>query len=858
VKKIACLLIASCWVGSALASPYYFHSASGTNAWINVEAWAGSGTNESVLVVDWQFMGGPYQSESHAFGFRWNGEAYEADMLNALSNAKVFSLSSGYGGAFLEDIVYNDGVETLTHADELGSWNLASASSPYAQWGAMSSDWTKLGDWDANMAGYDQELLHSGFLEGINAILWFGSYPDGKTIDDYPLHVPFASAPIDPFADVQFWTGSGTNSAALVIDWKDGKSPQSLLWGYRWNGAATGADMLQAVVKADPRLFAHFAQSSWGLVTLGLGYDLNNSGGFGTSPSLVFDTNGIVLDANTSNANDARTAADVKDHYLEGWNAGYWAYYVKDSASQSRDSAMTGAGDRALTNGAWDGYSFAAGFDASEPSESAPALGNPYALEVVFSQGPFGGSPYDDPASVLGMPSTNFYDSWGAWSGGTTTRRVKLVEPAYNLDATQTHKLITTINEGGSIVVRFEQPIQSNPAHPYGVDFMVFGNSFYTGSGFSSDAVDMNTYSLTGGGFYEPMKVSVSPGYTGKAGQDPANSQTWEWYRYDNGPYADTPFPTQAYHWNRTNSTWSDQLMDFTKPVNPVLGSIFDIGGISAADGIDLYDGSGGGTGYSLAQSGFSSVQYIKIEGLADYGGGEVDAISATRPAVLGDSLSIAPNNLTNGTVTLLFQQPSHLGQSAVALTFKSVDKVARVATTPLSQNAVLPSAYGRVLTASQFALTAILETNAVTFAADVRLWTGSDYSGNGSDLVLLHQVGSDWENITATFDLTTRSVTVSGVTDLSLALALVQLQASSLRISSAVDGFGNPQMAVRFEALPGFQYTLLKSSTVDFSVSEEVGSVSPLLAQEATVYSGLDSKTAFFRVKVTPAVVDP
>jgi hypothetical protein len=180
---------------AASASSYEFNSASGKNALINVDAWTGSGANESILVVDWNFMGGPYKTESHAFGFRWDGTAYESDMLNAFNDAGVFTVTSGYGGAFLEDIVYNDGVDHHTHADELGSWNLASTSDPYAKWGAMSSDWTKLGDWDANMAGYNQELLADGQLEGINAILWFGTSPDGKTYDDYPLDVPFAAVP---------------------------------------------------------------------------------------------------------------------------------------------------------------------------------------------------------------------------------------------------------------------------------------------------------------------------------------------------------------------------------------------------------------------------------------------------------------------------------------------------------------------------------------------------------------------------------------------------------------------------------------------------------------------------------------
>jgi len=191
MNKTVSLLMVSCCATPVFALPYYFESASGHNAWIEVDAWLGSGENESILVVDWNFMGGPYQTESHAFGFRWDGTAYESDMLDAFHNAGVFTVTSGYGGAFLLNIAYSDGTDQHLHT-EPGSWNLASTDNPYSQWGAMSPDWTKLGEWDANMAGYNSELLHDGHLEGINAILWFGSYPPGQTFDDYPLDVPFA------------------------------------------------------------------------------------------------------------------------------------------------------------------------------------------------------------------------------------------------------------------------------------------------------------------------------------------------------------------------------------------------------------------------------------------------------------------------------------------------------------------------------------------------------------------------------------------------------------------------------------------------------------------------------------------
>jgi hypothetical protein len=168
------------------------------------------------------------------------------------------------------------------------------------------------------------------------------------------------------FDDVQFWVGSGANRAALVIDWNDGNSAESLLWGYRWDGPADGLDMLLAVVNADSRLFAHVGNYVWGTAVQGLGYDLNGNGTFAVSPSLNFDGGGIAL---TTSPDDLRAPADDGDHYVEGWNNGFWAYYTKTTANDAWASSMVGAGDRSLTDGAWDGFSFAPNFSGPEPGE---------------------------------------------------------------------------------------------------------------------------------------------------------------------------------------------------------------------------------------------------------------------------------------------------------------------------------------------------------------------------------------------------------------------------------------------------------------------------------------------------------
>src|ERR1700752_1966109 len=85
------------------------------------------------------------------------------------------------------------------------------------------------------------------------------------------------------FDDVEFWVGMGTNRAALVIDWyENSANPPALAWGYRWDGAAKGRDMLMAIVAADPRLFARLGGTLANPVAVyGLGYDADDHGAFG-------------------------------------------------------------------------------------------------------------------------------------------------------------------------------------------------------------------------------------------------------------------------------------------------------------------------------------------------------------------------------------------------------------------------------------------------------------------------------------------------------------------------------------------------------------------------------------------------
>lgn len=272
-----------------------------------------------------------------------------------------------------------------------------------------------------------------------------------------------------------------------------------------------------------------------------------------------------------------------------------------------------------------------------------------YAAEVVEIGGSFGPYPYHDPAAVLGKPAVECIND--DVNTEDATFHVKLVEAAYHLDVDQQH-VVTTLQPGAFIVVKFDHKVVDFPQNPYGQDLIVFGNAAFKvqmEAGQSvGDASNMNSLFLTSPAEVSFEEVTVSVSQDGRI-----------WHTFDNGPWADDLYPTQAYQWDRRNARWTDSEMDFTRPVDPNL-SLAAFDGLSAADAIALYDGSGGGTPYDLQDlpgydelipdpnSGFRWIQYVRLEGGEGiYAlGGEVDAVADV--ATCGDPTHpIPPGDIT-------------------------------------------------------------------------------------------------------------------------------------------------------------------------------------------------------------------
>lgn len=222
-----------------------------------------------------------------------------------------------------------------------------------------------------------------------------------------------------------------------------------------------------------------------------------------------------------------------------------------------------------------------------------------FASEVISPNEPFGGGLYDDPNAALGKPTT-FFKGYNS-----EVLACSLVCPAWNT-TTDGNKVVVTIGAGAEVIVGFDHKVADDPCNPYGIDFIVFGNSQFAASGFVGSDTDMDEYFLRNPTFIQGEWVTVSV----------AQYSGGPWYSFSDGPYADDAFPTNAFAWD--SNSWGDEL-DWLKPVDPNLSiSAFD--GLSAAEAIALYDGSAGGTGFDL--------QWLES---GDYEALEVDPVSGRR-----------------------------------------------------------------------------------------------------------------------------------------------------------------------------------------------------------------------------------
>ncbi|MDB6064435.1 MAG: hypothetical protein JWR26_643 [Pedosphaera sp.] len=662
--------------------------------------------------------------------------------------------------------------------------------------------------------------------------------------------------------DIQCWTGSGSNRAALVIEWSTPAvmnattvpapvSDKTLVWGYRFNGTATGTQMFNAIRAADPRLYI-VQDTSFGTFVEAIGYNLSGDGVIGVTDGTHTYTAGAFTNGALTGPNltlDAAHAVNGGDLFWSGYFGPNWEIWNEQgdnggfAASPNRgtnavwtphdpmnpfsgshgqwDYAQSGLDGLVLHDGSWIGYSVAAGgdnyldsndpgtiayeFDKHAPPSPSGTMAafvyntNDFATQVVSSSGMFT-TPYDDPTAVLGRPTLKFVDHFG----DKTNHRSKIVEPPY-WTAPDGSKVITEITNGGQITVKLGRKVYDDPNNPYGVDLVVYGNSFYSASGtsgFVGDKTDLDVAVLGTGVFGHGTTVSVS--------QDGTN-----WYAFPTKPVI---FPDNAYRWDGTNHSWTDEPMNPTKPLNPAITTA-SLGGQTVANGLEQFMGASGGTGYDLQGSGLPWIQYVKVEPAAgSYT--VIDAIAAVDPTVVGDVLSITPANITAGITNLVFQKPADLSQSLISMNFASVSDAAKVSTIGLNEVSSFAPIVGNLSSAYQITVKPMTGTNPVAFVADIGLRAGESYTGNGADLELFQWNGSGWNQPAFFYNALNHMVQVSGATNAS-AFVIGQVAPISLGVQMQTNS-----VALSFTPIAGWHHTVER--TTDFAQWTALSTVTP------------------------------
>jgi len=141
------------FTSAAVAEPYNLNG-----YWVEVDYWAGAGPNETILVIDWNDTNGPYETEAHAWGYRWSGNQYVSDAVMEICAAGPLTVTTSYGGAFLNDAFYCDPTidpDQHTSAGYSGWW-----------WCGSTSDGGVT--WVSNGGGINTEPLDAGVIEGFN------------------------------------------------------------------------------------------------------------------------------------------------------------------------------------------------------------------------------------------------------------------------------------------------------------------------------------------------------------------------------------------------------------------------------------------------------------------------------------------------------------------------------------------------------------------------------------------------------------------------------------------------------------------------------------------------------------------
>ncbi|MFM9096915.1 MAG: hypothetical protein ACKOQW_01275 [Phycisphaerales bacterium] len=257
---------------------------------------------------------------------------------------------------------------------------------------------------------------------------------------------------------------------------------------------------------------------------------------------------------------------------------------------------------------------------ASVAAESAIAQAPPRCASAVvrYVAGEGAGASYQDPLAALGAPTR--FTGEGVYPSCVTPFNGAFMPGE-----------LVSVGRGGELVVSFDAPVVDDPRNPFGIDLIVYGNSFCIDASYPEGIV--------GGTYNDGGTVDVS-----------ADGIAWVTVP---AVEADGGLPTLGFADIGPYDVVPGQVpTDPARPVDPTIATA-DLEGLTWPELLAVYDGTAGGTRIDLSDAGIASIRFVRIRVAANAAAvPEIDAVVAVRPgagpadlngdgAVNGDDLGI-------------------------------------------------------------------------------------------------------------------------------------------------------------------------------------------------------------------------
>ncbi len=245
---------------------------------------------------------------------------------------------------------------------------------------------------------------------------------------------------------------------------------------------------------------------------------------------------------------------------------------------------------------------------------TTPTHAGDFAHSVLsYAQGSNAANGYTNPATALGAPER--FTGEGIAPGSVTP-----FQPCF------LNTEVVSVGSGGQLTLAFDPPLVDHPGNPFGVDFIVFGNSFFTDGAYPNGSV--SALAADGG------MIEVTA--------DGAN-----WFAIPTS-LADGLFPTMGWVDAPPYSAVAGTIAaDPRLPVDPAW-TMSDLIGLSYPQLVERYAGSAGGSGVDLASVGLTHAIAVRISVATGFHPNiEIDALARVRPTTL--PADIDGNGLVNG-----------------------------------------------------------------------------------------------------------------------------------------------------------------------------------------------------------------